>query len=327
MSMSRPNTVLKVPTLPEGQVIATYTSYLEAQKAVDYMADSRFAVEYVTIVGSDLKMVERVIGRLSYGRVALAGLASGAWFGLFVGLLLTLFGGTSGSAIGGVIITAIVLGAGFGMLFGVLSFAMSGRKRDFTSSSQIVASEYSILCAPEKAGEARQVLERFVAGVPPTGEPTGDAGTHKPVPPAPSGQPPVQPPYGQQPPVQPPYGQQPQQPTPGQPPVWPTPGQPAQGTQAPTGEQPAPTPPVRTPDPRFVTPSGAPRYGAMLSDFQNPPAAPPAEPAPAEPSAAEPTPTESAPTKPTPAEPTSAEPTAESADRGTDREDDAPRQG
>jgi hypothetical protein len=36
-------------------------------------------------------LVERVIGRLTWGRVLLSGAASGAWFGLFVGLLLGLF--------------------------------------------------------------------------------------------------------------------------------------------------------------------------------------------------------------------------------------------
>ncbi|ROS76849.1 general stress protein [Cellulomonas sp. PhB143] len=282
MSMSRPNTPLKVPTLPRGDVVATYTSYLEAQKAVDYLADSRFAVEYVTIVGSDLKMVERVIGRLTYGRVALAGVASGAWFGLFVGLLLVLFGSASGGSAGGLIVTAIALGAGFGLLFSVLTFAMSGRKRDFTSSSQIVASDYSILCAPERSGEARQVLGRMAAGVP-----AGQDGPGGPGQGAPQGQGPIPPyppqgggrpgqhgqpgPYGQpgqhgqygQPPQAPPGGQAPGQH--GTPPTWPTP--PAQGAPVDTPVEGGGPQPERAPDPRFVTPSGAPRYGAMISDY------------------------------------------------------------
>ncbi|MBC7308050.1 MAG: magnesium transporter, partial [Dietzia sp.] len=82
---------LAVPTPPKGVEIADYPTYLEAQKAVDYLSDHQFPVQLVTIVGVDLKMVERVTGRLSYPRVALAGAASGAWFGLFVGLLLSLF--------------------------------------------------------------------------------------------------------------------------------------------------------------------------------------------------------------------------------------------
>jgi hypothetical protein len=79
---------MRVPTPPRGDGIARYATYLEAQRAVDYLSDNQFPVQHVTIVGTGLRMVERVTGRLTYARVAVAGAASGAWFGLFVGLLL-----------------------------------------------------------------------------------------------------------------------------------------------------------------------------------------------------------------------------------------------
>lgn len=161
MSMSRQTVVPRVPTLPKGEEIAAYDSYLEAQKAVDYLSDEKFAVQHVTIVGTDLRMVERVTGRLTYGRVALAGALSGAWFGFFVGLLLTLFAGGETS----VLIVALGLGAGFGLMFSVLSYAFTGGRRDFTSQSQIVASTYAILCAPEQAGEARRMLAGSPSGL------------------------------------------------------------------------------------------------------------------------------------------------------------------
>ena len=161
MSMSRQSVVPRVPTLPKGEEIAAYDSYLEAQKAVDYLSDEKFAVQHVTIVGTDLRMVERVTGRLTYGRVALAAALSGAWFGFFVGLLLTLFAGGETS----VLIVALGLGAGFGLMFSVLSYAFTGGRRDFTSQSQIVASTYAILCAPEQAGEARRMLADSPSGL------------------------------------------------------------------------------------------------------------------------------------------------------------------
>ncbi|WP_277208830.1 general stress protein [Isoptericola croceus] len=161
MSLNRQNVVPRVPTLPKGEEIAAYDSYLEAQKAVDYLSDEKFAVQHVTIVGTDLRMVERVTGRLTYGRVALAGALSGAWFGFFVGLLLTLFAGGATS----VLIVALGLGAGFGLMFSVLSYAFTGGRRDFTSQSQIVASTYAILCATEQAGEARRMLAASPSGL------------------------------------------------------------------------------------------------------------------------------------------------------------------
>lgn len=155
MSMSRADRVPRTPTLPQGEQIASYGTYLEAQRAVDHLADKEFAVELVTIVGTDLRMVERVTGRLSYPRIALAGLASGAWFGLFVGLLLLLFTSDGQSF---PLFAAIAIGAAFGMLFSVVSYAFTGGKRDFTSSSQIVASSYAVLCGYEKANQARNLL-------------------------------------------------------------------------------------------------------------------------------------------------------------------------
>ena len=146
----------RVPTLPRGVAIADFESYLDAQKAVDFLSDKEFPVQLVTIVGTDLRMVERVTGRLTYARVALAGAASGAWFGLFVGLLLSLF--TAGASMFQTVLPALLIGAGFGMLFGVISFSFTGGKRDFTSTSQIVASRYSVLCGEEQAGQARQLI-------------------------------------------------------------------------------------------------------------------------------------------------------------------------
>ena len=54
-------------------------------------ADAGFPVENVDIVGLDLRLVERVAGRLSKrGRAAMYGAGIGAWWGLFFGLLVGL---------------------------------------------------------------------------------------------------------------------------------------------------------------------------------------------------------------------------------------------
>lgn len=149
-----------LPAPPPGHPIATYRTYLEAQRAVDYLSDEKFAVQHVSIVGTDLKMVERVTGRLTYGRVALAGTLSGAYFGGFVGLLLGVFGGAGF----GVVLPAVLIGCAFGIIFGVLSFAATGGRRDFTSTSQIVAAQYAVWCADEQAAQATQVLRGLDGG-------------------------------------------------------------------------------------------------------------------------------------------------------------------
>ncbi|WP_448630130.1 general stress protein [Cellulomonas soli] len=194
MSFSGTTRVPKAPTLPQGETVAAYGTYLEAQKAVDHLADHQFPVQLVTIVGTDLRMVERVTGRLSYPRAALGGFLSGAWFGLFVGLLMSLFSTPGTSSL---LPAAILIGGAFGLILSVVTYSLSGGKRDFTSSSQIVAATYSVLCRSEKAHVARQLLAQ-VGGVTPAWG-ASSAG------PSPVG---TTTPAGQEPPQAPPTGPQ-----------------------------------------------------------------------------------------------------------------------
>lgn len=143
--------------IPRGQVVGSYDTYTEAQRAVDYLSDQGFPVQHVAIVGSDLRMVENVLGRLTRGRAAAAGAASGAWFGLFVGVLLSLFAEQDTNTFG-LVLSAVLYGVAFGAIFGFVSHALSGGKRDFTSRSKIVASSYELRCVWAEADRAREVL-------------------------------------------------------------------------------------------------------------------------------------------------------------------------
>jgi hypothetical protein len=143
-------------------VLGTYDTYLEAQSVVDRLSKADFEVKQLSIVGNDLKTVENVTGKLSYGRAALAGAASGAWFGLFLGLLLFIFAPTPNF---GFLAAAALIGAGFGMLFGVVSYALSRRRRDFTSTHQVLASNYQIIIDPELTAKALELLSRSETAV------------------------------------------------------------------------------------------------------------------------------------------------------------------
>jgi hypothetical protein len=148
-------------SMPLGGVqVGSYDSYEQAQAAVDYLSDERFPVENVTIIGSDLRMVEQVTGRLTRGRAIAAGAAGGAWWGLFVGLLLGIFSSDGGEWIGSVF-TGLGIGIVFGAVFAALGYAATRGRRDFTSTSQIVAGRYDVMCAPGHAEDARAMLARF----------------------------------------------------------------------------------------------------------------------------------------------------------------------
>jgi hypothetical protein len=136
-------------------VVAEYGDYASAQRAVDHLSDNKFAVEQVSIVGTDLRLVENVLGRWTVGRAAGAGAITGAWFGLLVGLLLSIF---SVSGWLGLIIAGVLIGAVWGAIFGAVAQAMTRGQRDFTSRSTLQASRYAVVSGAEHAEAARQIL-------------------------------------------------------------------------------------------------------------------------------------------------------------------------
>jgi hypothetical protein len=143
-----------VPTVS----VATYPDYALAQQAVDYLSDNQFPVEKTSIVGTDLRLVENVLGRMTTVRAALAGAASGAWFGLFIGLFFGLFSDSNWFQL---IFLGLLIGAAWGAIFGAIAQAMTGGRRDFTSRSSLQASQYAVVVEADVADNARQLLTRL----------------------------------------------------------------------------------------------------------------------------------------------------------------------
>lgn len=150
-------------TLEFPQSLAVYDDYTSAQRTVDHLSDKKFPVEQCLIVGTDLKRIERVTGRLTTGRVAVGGIASGAWFGLFIGLIFALF--TEEGWLG-VIGTAMLIGALFGVIFALVGYAMSRGQRDFSSVTQVVATKYEVLVEHKSAEQARELLADLPGALP-----------------------------------------------------------------------------------------------------------------------------------------------------------------
>ena len=109
------------------------------------------------------------VGRLAHHVVAARGdlagagevaAAAGAWWGLFVGLLLGIFSADGGAWVG-TVLGGLLIGLAFGAAFGGMGYAATRGRRDFTSTSKIVASRYDVMCNPAHAEEARALLARF----------------------------------------------------------------------------------------------------------------------------------------------------------------------
>lgn len=145
------------------QSLAVYGTYAQAQRSVDHLADNGFPVQNCMIVGTDLKQVERITGRLTTGRVALIGAFSGMWLGLFVGLILSMFG--EGSILAVLLSTALI-GALFGVIWALLGYATTRGQRDFSSVSAVVATKYEVLVEHKHRADALELLGNLPGALP-----------------------------------------------------------------------------------------------------------------------------------------------------------------
>lgn len=152
-------------TLNYPMSLGVFDQYADAQRAVDHLSDHDFPVQNCMIVGTDLRQVERVTGRLTTARVALGGLLSGIWLGLFVGLIFALFS-TSRDALM-TVLACVLFGGAFGLVWALIGYALTRGRRDFTSVSQVVATRYEVLTEHKFAEQARDLL----AQLPPAGTP------------------------------------------------------------------------------------------------------------------------------------------------------------
>ena len=147
------------PDEPARRVIATFDNYADAERAVDYLADQRFDVQRVTVVGRDLELVEQVTGRMNYGWAALRGAGAGAltgaligwifgllnwWYPLIAGLVLACYGA--------------IFGAVVGALAGLVMYAFQAGRRDFTAVRSLQPRHFDVIVDVDQADRAAQLL-------------------------------------------------------------------------------------------------------------------------------------------------------------------------
>ena len=141
------------------QSVGIYNSYADAQKAVDYLSDEKFEVQNLAIVGTELKSVERVLGRRNWGTVITQGLQSGISTGLLVGLVVLIF--TKPTSYFVLLLVSLAIGITLAIAFSAAGYAMTRGKRDFTSVTQTVATKDEVLCEHKVAAQARELLSQM----------------------------------------------------------------------------------------------------------------------------------------------------------------------
>ncbi|WP_295828750.1 general stress protein [uncultured Microbacterium sp.] len=146
---------------PERRVLSSFSDYTGAQAAVDRLSDAGFPVEHTAIVGTGVRIVEQVTGRLTRGRAAGLGAASGAWFGLMIGVLIGLL---SVGGFLGFVLLGLVLGAVWGAIFGFAGHAFTGARRDFSSVQGFEAERWDVTVDAEHLARAQSLLSSGAAG-------------------------------------------------------------------------------------------------------------------------------------------------------------------
>ena len=148
--------------LPAGEVLKGFPTYPEAQALVAKLINDGVPASALSIVGSDVTLVERVIGRMGYGRAALSSAMSGSWLGLLAGLVFVV---VSPDDFVTPILAGLLIGAGAGMVVGMILFTVSkGPKRNFRSVQQVIAKQYDVVVS----SAARQAaLDAMKAGAEP----------------------------------------------------------------------------------------------------------------------------------------------------------------
>jgi hypothetical protein len=121
--------------------IGTYSSYVEAERAVDSLSDQAFPIERVAIIGTELRTIEQIVRRVTIARAALTGAGEGAGIGLFFTLLFGLF--FDGPGFFSLLAYAVITGALVGGVFGAIGHAAQGGRRDFASIAGTYPSRYS----------------------------------------------------------------------------------------------------------------------------------------------------------------------------------------
>lgn len=140
---------------PVGETVFQAAEYEAAQKVVSKLIAGEVPAKEISIVGTGVRTVERVTGRLGFGSAARSGAVNGALFGMFFGAILLL---TTPEAPIQIFAAILFIGVAVGMLMSLITFTLVRRRRDFASVTNIVADSYEVKVLPTSFAKARRVL-------------------------------------------------------------------------------------------------------------------------------------------------------------------------
>jgi hypothetical protein len=153
------STVMAWTEPPAGKQVASFRTYGDVERAVQYLASQNFPVERARIVGRDVEWVEQIIGRATWGHAALRGAAAGAVTGALLGWIFGLLSWIT-PLIASLALAAygLVFGAVVGAILGLIIYAFQHGKRDFESVRVLQPAGYELVADAAVAEQAAAIL-------------------------------------------------------------------------------------------------------------------------------------------------------------------------
>lgn len=147
----------------DGTSLASFTDYKQAVSYVEKLIENEFPAKFVSIVGTDLKTVEMIKGKLGYGRVSMSGALTGSWLGMFFGLIFGVTGAGTEQVLLNNVLAGIIIGAGIGMLLNIVRFSVTKNRRGFISGQTVVAKKYEVVVPNAQAQIAKKAASTKAA--------------------------------------------------------------------------------------------------------------------------------------------------------------------
>jgi hypothetical protein len=136
--------------------VASFSRYADAEHTVDLLADTRFPIHRLALVGGDLKLVEEAGRDVTAVRAGSLGAGGGVW----IGALMVLFAFVvDRPALGELLVRlswGLSLGGLFGAALGLTAYATLAH--DPTSRRQLVAARHELHVDAEIAASAWRLL-------------------------------------------------------------------------------------------------------------------------------------------------------------------------
>ncbi|MDF2667652.1 MAG: hypothetical protein K0R81_3502 [Microbacterium sp.] len=138
-----------------GEKVASFPTYEQAQKAVSSLIAGEVPARDIAIVGTGLRSIERITGRLGYATAARSGALNGLMIGLLFAFIFVLGQPTVQIA---TFLGVLLVGMALGMLLSLGTYSLIRRRRDFASVMQVSADHYDVCVAAASLHKARGVL-------------------------------------------------------------------------------------------------------------------------------------------------------------------------